>query len=64
MNKRNHSKKHLVLGKESLRHLTIAELGGVLGGAINQSRGTQCECPTALGCGGGDISEVNTACTK
>ena len=57
-------RKKLVLHKETVRHLTSAELTGVAGGRINLSRVTQCECPTFL-CGDPmPASRVNTACTQ
>jgi len=69
MNKKSSTpRKKLVLNKETVRRLTDAELRGVAGGMINQSRVTECDCGTA-GCPTGTenppvpSSRVNTACT-
>jgi hypothetical protein len=63
MNKTN--RKRIVLGRETVRHLTPAALQGIAGGAINLSRHSQCDCPTVGGCGPDTltISAVGTACT-
>lgn len=63
-NKTKVSKKQLVLNRESVRHLTTDHLSGVGGGMINQTRASQCGCPTRLGCGPDTgTSRAGTACT-
>ena len=59
----NKHRKRIALGRETVRHLTQTSLQDIAGGRINESRLTECECPTALGCGPGTGSLVNTACT-
>ncbi len=63
MNKEDSTpRKKLVLHKETVRHLTGAELTGVVGGRMNMSRVTQCECPTFM-CGDpAPASRVNASC--
>lgn len=48
MNKDTGRKKKLVLHKETVRHLNSTELKSVGGGMINQSRVSQCDCPTFM----------------
>jgi hypothetical protein len=63
MNKKNASRK-LVLNRATIRNLTATELGGVVGGMINQSRVTQCDCPTFLCDEPVPSSQANTGCTR
>jgi hypothetical protein len=44
MNKKITTTRKLVLHKETVRHLTSADLGRAVGGMINQSRVTNCDC--------------------
>ncbi len=64
MNKKTTTRK-LVLHRETLRHLTGAELGRVVGGATNQSRASQCDCASfAIVCDDPVPSSMaGTACT-
>lgn len=68
MNRSKLDRKRIALSRETVRHLNGEALRGVAGGMTNQSRLTQCECPTALGCPSGTttftVSRVNTACTQ
>jgi hypothetical protein len=56
-------RKRIELGRETVRHLTLASLQDIAGGRKNESRLTECECPTALGCGPGTGSLLFTTCT-
>ena len=65
MNKPSNPRKKLVLSRETVRHLSTDQLQGVVGGMINLSRITQCECPSRLGCEPDPgVSRVHTACTQ
>lgn len=65
MSKKDNPRKKLVLNRETVRHLTTEQLRGVVGGMINQSRITECECPSGLGCEPQTgTSRTNTSCTK
>ncbi len=44
MNKKTTTTRKLVLHRETVRHLTGSELRHAVGGMINQSRVSQCEC--------------------
>lgn len=63
VNKKSTTTRKLVLHRETLRHLTSAELGRAVGGMINQSRVTQCDCPTFMCTDPVPSSRVATACT-
>lgn len=63
MNKKGITRK-LVLSRETIRHLTANELEGVVGGMINQSRVTQCDCPTFTCDDPQPMTRVHTACTQ
>ena len=61
--------KKLVLNRATLRNLTSTELKGVVGGMINQSRVTECDCPSFMcdttdNTGGHGVSRAGTACTQ
>ena len=55
-------RKRIALGRETVRHLTQASLQNIAGGRKNESRLTECECPTATGCNPGDGSLLWTTC--
>jgi hypothetical protein len=61
-------RKRIALSRETVRHLNGEALRGIAGGRINESRNTECECPTVLGCDPNTTtltaSRVNTACTQ
>jgi hypothetical protein len=59
----NKHRKRIALGRETVRHLSLASLQDIAGGKNNESRLTECECPTALGCGPGGGSLLWTTCT-
>jgi hypothetical protein len=63
MNKKTTRK--LVLHRETVRHLTSAELGRAVGGMINLSRASECDCASYnISCEDPvPSSRVNTACT-
>ena len=63
MNKKDLGRK-LVLNRETIRHLTANELEGVVGGMINQSRVTQCDCPSFTCDEPGPSSMADASCTK
>lgn len=46
--KDNTPRKKLVLNRETVRQLSTADLKGVVGGMINLSRVSQCDCPTFM----------------
>jgi hypothetical protein len=62
MNKK--ATRKLVLHRETVRHLTSADLGRAVGGMINLSRITQCDCPSyAIVCDDPvTMSQVQTEC--
>ena len=63
MNKKTTRK--LVLHRETVRNLTSAELGRAVGGMINQSRVSECDCASFEHVCDDPVpsSRVNTACT-
>jgi len=64
MNKKVTATRKLVLHRETVRHLTSAELGRAAGGMINQSRVSQCDCASyAIVCDDPvPMSQVQTEC--
>ena len=64
MNKKITTSRKLVLNRETIRHLSATDLGGVVGGMINQSRVSQCDCPTFTCDDPAPSSMANTSCTK
>jgi hypothetical protein len=63
MNKKTTRK--LVLHRETVRNLTSAELGRAVGGMINQSRVSQCDCASYEHVCDDPVpsSMANTSCT-
>jgi hypothetical protein len=65
MNKKSTTTRKLVLHRETVRHLTSAELGRAVGGMINLSRASECECASFQYVCDDPVpsSMANTACT-
>jgi len=59
------NRRRIALGRETVKHLTSASLQHIAGGATNLSRPSQCDCPTAGGCGPDTLtlSALGTTCT-